>query len=398
MWWTPHNGTSWQHGRSEPPALSEVTLVLVDAALPADASHWPVVAAAASSRAPPTARSHYVLCGALASVERLISAGSGIDAPLYVLTNSGTDSVLGVPNLTISSSTLQGAWEEAVALVCSMHIESIAEQIVGHARRAPDAIATSDADTELTYAALCSRAASLGLALAARSVGEGGVVGVTLPTSHLAVICYLGLALRRTAACNIASLATRRGEQLRRLAASPLGGCRALLCDEKLQPPDDDGDGDGDGDGGGDGDGDGAAGETLDSTLRAGGLVVPVLRADLLALHAQAPVPLEAVVAPRGALHDPAFIDWTSGSTGQPKGMATTVWKMSHWVRWRAYHLPLSRYGRRVGTGLFFPWYWHLTLCQGGTLVLIPPEHSVHCAHFDRGARAKSMERPGEAG
>lgn len=37
------------------------------------------------------------------------------------------------------------------------------------------------------------------------------------------------------------------------------------------------------------------------------------------------------------------FIDWTSGSTGKPKGMATTMWRMSHWVRWRAFHFPLAK-------------------------------------------------------
>ncbi|KAL3911434.1 MAG: hypothetical protein SGPRY_008694 [Prymnesium sp.] len=34
-------------------------------------------------------------------------------------------------------------------------------------------------------------------------------------------------------------------------------------------------------------------------------------------------------------------------------------------------------YGRRVGMGLFLPWYWHLPLAQGGTLVLLPRELSV---------------------
>ena len=71
------------------------------------------------------------------------------------------------------------------------------------------------------------------------------------------------------------------------------------------------------------------------------------------------------------------FIDWTSGSTGKPKGMATTMWKMAHWVRWRAYHYPLAQYGRRVAMGLFLPWYWHIPLAQGGTLVLFPSDLNV---------------------
>ena len=47
-----------------------------------------------------------------------------------------------------------------------------------------------------------------------------------------------------------------------------------------------------------------------------------------------------------------------SGSTGRPKGMATTMWRMAHWVRWRAFHWPLGRLGGRVAMGLFLPWYW----------------------------------------
>ena len=46
--------------------------------------------------------------------------------------------------------------------------------------------------------------------------------------------------------------------------------------------------------------------------------------------------------------------------------MATTMFRMAHWTRWRTFHLPLARYGRRVAIGLFFPWYWQLPLTQGG--------------------------------
>ena len=58
-----------------------------------------------------------------------------------------------------------------------------------------------------------------------------------------------------------------------------------------------------------------------------------------------------AVYGGGAALDDVAFVDWTSGSTGRKKGMDTTMFKMAHWVRWRAYHWPISIYGGRIAMG-----------------------------------------------
>ena len=67
------------------------------------------------------------------------------------------------------------------------------------------------------------------------------------------------------------------------------------------------------------------------------------------------------------------------------------MWKMSHWVRWRQFHYPLEQYGHRVAMGLFLPWYWHLSLSQGGTLILIPMECNINIpklVHFLSAAKA----------
>lgn len=35
-----------------------------------------------------------------------------------------------------------------------------------------------------------------------------------------------------------------------------------------------------------------------------------------------------------------AFIEYTSGSTGAPKSVATVQWRIAHWARWHSFHFP----------------------------------------------------------
>ena len=83
---------------------------------------------------------------------------------------------------------------------------------------------------------------------------------------------------------------------------------------------------------------------------------------------------LVSIVPPTGLAANWAvsFIEWTSGSTGNPKAMAVTSWRLSHWIRWRQFHFPMAQLGRSVGMGLFWAWYWHIPLCQGGEVVVVP--------------------------
>jgi len=73
-----------------------------------------------------------------------------------------------------------------------------------------------------------------------------------------------------------------------------------------------------------------------------------------------------------GDLEDVVFVEYTSGSTGRPKSVAQENWRIAHWARWRQFLFPLMPDDHRVAQNLFFPWYWHIFLCQGGTSVLYP--------------------------
>eukprot|EP00966_Prymnesium_polylepis_P099306 2300069-Prymnesium_polylepis.1 len=200
--------------------------------------------------------------------------------------------------------------------------------ILSHACSTPGAAAVSDEHGECTYAELVSMAWSLGDALASQGLAQGATVGVLLSARALMPVTLLGLGLRRMVPCNLSTFRAQRQLQLERVAALPCG-CAAVLVDSDVP--------------------DAAAGSGL-----------AVVRVDQLTLDATlAPRSVSAAhaaLAPRAdALSDVCFIDWTSGSTGRPKGMATTMWKMAHWVRWRAYHFPLARCGARVAMGLFLP-------------------------------------------
>ena len=64
--------------------------------------------------------------------------------------------------------------------------------------------------------------------------------------------------------------------------------------------------------------------------------------------------------------------------SGTPPLVACTPSQVSqqglvHWVFWRWWHFPLDVEDPYVSAmNLFYFWYWHLPLAQGGSVVLIP--------------------------
>ncbi|KAL1519792.1 hypothetical protein AB1Y20_023299 [Prymnesium parvum] len=317
-------------------------LVVVAASpLPADASSWPVRVVDRGGLSSP---GPFVVCGRTSDVEQWLH--SEPCQPIYVVTDSLDTRLSGYTNVT-AVGLAKGEWEQAVASICSRHMEAIPTMILSHACSTPQAVAVTDERGECTYAQLTSMAWSLGAILEAKGLQAGAHLGVLLSSTRLLPVALLGLGLRRMVPCNLSRCEDQRMLQLERLLSLP-SSCAAVLVDSDLSNP--------------------AAGSGLQ-----------VIRIDELVLDpGTAPLDVwgkHTALAPSiQTLNDVCFIDWTSGSTGKPKGMATTMWKMSHWVRWRAFHFPMNQYGRRVAMGLFLPWYWHLPLAQGGTLVLIPSE------------------------
>ncbi|WP_228718094.1 non-ribosomal peptide synthetase [Kitasatospora acidiphila] len=148
------------------------------------------------------------------------------------------------------------------------------------AQRAPDRIAVRGADGELTFAELDQRTAQLAGALAARGVGAGDLVGVSLPRGTQLVVSLL--AVWRAGAAYLPLDPRYPVDRLEFMAKD--AGIRVLV---------------------------GEPGHVL----RASGL--DVVAPDSVAGDPEAAGSEPVAVSPL----DPAYVIYTSGSTGRPKGV-----------------------------------------------------------------------------
>ncbi len=326
--------------------------------LPASAAHWPV---SASHGSPPTSDGAYVLCGPADAVRELLRTHK---RPLYVVTDAisrvldvrplhDTAAVRNYPALSLA----HGEWQEAVATICSLHVSTVPEMVLHHACEQPERVAVHDAGCDTSFASLCSLAWSLGDALATEGIelAPETALGVVMPPSLHAIVAHLGLQMRGLRPCVLSPFGPLRRYQLARVP------CAAILVASSDAL---------------------AASEEDEEDEAEAEAVPPCINVTTLQLDPSLAPWSVAARLPAAAtdLRATAFVDWTSGSTGRPKAMAVTRWRLAHWVRWRAWHFPLQNYGRRVAMGLFLAWYWHLPLCQGGTLLLVPPQLTVDVA------------------
>ena len=207
-------------------ALEELTIVAASP-LPDGSEAWPIRAVRLTTPEQPLPEGAYVVCGRSDDVEQLLR--SPLCRPIYVVSNSTSGSLAGHDNVT-ADGLADGEWETAVGAICSKHLATIPQMIVGHACARPDAAAVCDVSGEWTYAELVARAWNLGAALGEQGLQEGVTVGVLLSPRRLMTATLLGLGLRRMVPCNLSTFHAQRALQLERMATQPCGSA-AILTD-----------------------------------------------------------------------------------------------------------------------------------------------------------------------
>ncbi|WP_437913601.1 amino acid adenylation domain-containing protein [Sorangium sp. So ce302] len=226
----------------------------------------------------------------------------------------------------------------------------------------PDATALVDGSARLSYGELDRRSDELARALVARGVRPGDRVALLAPKSAEAIVALVGT-LKAAAVCaplDVTSPAPRLVRMLRalepcRLVIHPESGGLAARCLDEL--------------------GDASVSEVLR------------LGEDIAAARAERP-------APGAAPDDLAVILFTSGSTGEPKGVPLTHEAVLHFVSWSTTHFGVGADDRvSCHSPLHFDaalWDIFRAFHAGAELHLVPARANLlprSLAEFIRGAR-----------
>ncbi|MGE5830947.1 MAG: amino acid adenylation domain-containing protein [Micromonosporaceae bacterium] len=242
--------------------------------------------------------------------------------------------------LTDGETDQLDTWSRGPAVADTRPVtELIAEQV----RRAPEAIAVSDAEVSLTYGELDQRANRLAAALAGRGVGPESVVAICAGRSAHLVLGQL--AVLKTGA---AYLPLDPEAPARRISELLTGsGAAALLTTSRLSH------------------------DQLPFT----GSTLLLDRAGDWSIDGQ-PVDGQPVVVPVRP-ESLAYLIYTSGSTGRPKGVQATHGGLANLVGWfrQSHQLGSGDRSTLIASPAFDASVWETwpTLATGGTLV-IPPD------------------------
>ncbi len=179
--------------------------------------------------------------------------------------------------------------EQVLALGCapaSTSTRTIAQEFELAVGRSPQAIAVSDGTTDLTYVELNEQADQLALELLRRGVGEGSYVGLLLPRSARMVVALL--AILKVGGAYVPLNPDYPSARLELMISSV--AAKELITDDELA-----------------------------NKLHSVDLELEVVNLDSLPQHDKPTAPLPEAT---GTGESIAYVMFTSGSTGQPKGVA----------------------------------------------------------------------------
>ncbi len=272
-----------------------------------------------------------------------------------------------LPLLTPNEQRRLAAWNDTASV--PEPFIPIHAQIAAQAARVPHATAVVFGERRLTYAELCSAATAVQRRLAATGVGDGAPVGVYLERSALAIVAMCGILQAGAAFVPLPpDAATER--LARRLAEA---GVTTVVTTVALR---------------------GALPHSLN--------IITLDEADVMQrdqMRADLRDGNRAARAPRAtAPDDLAYILFTSGSTGVPKGVAVTQGNLAHYTRGictrlgvtseQPWHFAtVSSLGADLGHTAIFP-----ALTSGGSVHLIPTDIATDGTRLAAYARAQPID------
>lgn len=239
-------------------------------------------------------------------------------------------------------------------------VQTLRDTLTAQAARTPDAVALTDENHSLTFRAVRRQVTHLAARLRAMGVRTGDVVAVGLPRS-----ARLSLSLLAVIEAGAAYLPLDLGYPADRLAfmlsdATP----RALIADGATRALFGDG--------------------------------VPVLSFDALADLDDDEPPFEPLSKPEDGLtpDHPAYVLYTSGTTGRPKGVAVSHAAIVNRILWMQHAYPLTADDvilQKTPCGFDVSvWEFFWSFMTGATLVMAPPD-----AHRDPAALLRLIDRHG---
>lgn len=242
------------------------------------------------------------------------------------------------------------------------------EWLTEHAQRKPDAVAVTMGREHLTYGQLEELSNRLAWALAGRGCKRGDRVCLLMPKSLMAILGIMGTL--KADAIYVPLDASNPGLRLRKMIAACEPQCilaagamttvldEVLASDTPLAAP---------------------IGWLGPERQRGSRFELDFCLEDLRSYSAEPPVSMNKS-------EDPAYLLFTSGSTGEPKGVVITHSNVVHFVEWATSYFGLSSSDRLSGHP---PLHFDLSvfdlfgaLAAGAELRLVPPELNLAAARL----------------